>query len=85
VKNRREGFKSNKQAYANMKSHGDAVQVKNIGAVECFEQETIMSSDTIFGASNGDAAAEAGGGERGRCFPPDVTAEYVGTYGGVRW
>ncbi len=32
-------IKSNKQAYAHIKTHGDAVRVKKSGA-ECFEKET---------------------------------------------
>ena len=37
-------FKSNKQAYAHIKTHGDAVRVQKVGA-ECFEKKTTIRSN----------------------------------------
>jgi hypothetical protein len=70
-----EKLKSNKQAYAHLKRHGDAVIVQNIGGAEYVQTDRTIPSATVIGASN-TVAFEADGGEKGRCVPLDVTAEY---------
>jgi hypothetical protein len=68
-------FKSNKQAYAHLKSHGGAVIVQKLGGADYFQENWRISGDTVIGASNS-VASVADGDERGRCVPLDVTAEY---------
>ena len=68
-------FKSNKQAYRHLKSHGDEVIIQKIGGAEYFPEDKRILGDTIIGASN-TVASEADGGERGRCVPLPATAEY---------
>jgi hypothetical protein len=68
-------LKSNKPAFAHLKSHGDAVIVQKIGGAEYFQENRRINGDTVIGAVN-TVASEADGGERGRCVPLDVTAEY---------
>ena len=62
----KETFKSNKQAYAHLKSHGDAVIVQKLGGAEYFQEDRRILGNTVIGASN-TIASEANGVERGRC------------------
>ena len=64
-------FKSNKQAYAHQKSHGNAVIVQKIEVAVYFQEDKRIVCDTIIGTSNA-VESEAYGGERGRCVPPDA-------------
>jgi hypothetical protein len=68
-------FKSNKQAYAHLKTHRDVVIVQKIGEAGYYQQDKRIPGDTVIGVSN-TVESEADGDERGRCEPPDVTAEY---------
>jgi hypothetical protein len=52
-------FKSNKQAYAHIKTHGDAVRVQRI-ETKCIDKETTIASNKIIDPSNARASAENG-------------------------
>jgi hypothetical protein len=68
-------FKSNKQAYAHIKSHGDAVRDQKVGA-ECFGIETTNRSNNTIEPTNSRASEENECDTR-MCSPPDATAEDV--------
>ena len=68
-------FKSNKHAYAHLKSHVDAVIVQKIGGAEYFQEDRRIPGDTIIRASN-TVASEADGGGIGRRVPLNATTEY---------
>ena len=67
-------FKSNKQAYKHLKSHGDEVLIQKIGGAQYFPENRSILGDTIIGPSN-TVASEADGGERRRRVPLSATAE----------
>jgi len=67
--------KSNKQAYAHIKTHGDAVRVQRIG-VEGIDKETTICSNGIIDPSNGRASGENGCVTR-MCLPSYATARDV--------
>ena len=66
---------SNKQAYAHIKTHGDAVRVQKVGA-GCFRIETTIRSNNIIEPTNS-RASEENECDTGMCSPPDATAEDV--------
>jgi hypothetical protein len=68
-------FKSNKQAYAHLKSQGGAVIVQKLVGADYFQENRRFPGDTVIGASN-PVASVADGDERGRCVPLDVTDVY---------
>ncbi len=65
--------KSNKQAYAHIKTHGDAIRVQKVGA-ECFGIETTIRSNNIIKPTNSRASEENEYDTR-MCSPSDTTAE----------
>jgi hypothetical protein len=71
-------IKSNKQAYAHIKIHGDAVRVQKVGA-ECFGIETTIRSNNIIEPTNS-RASEENEGDTGMCSPLDATAEDVSEF-----
>jgi hypothetical protein len=68
-------FKSNKQAYAHIKTHGGAVRVQKVGA-ECFGIDTTNRSNNLIEPTNS-RASEENECDTGMCSPPDATAEDV--------
>jgi hypothetical protein len=68
-------FKSNKQAYAHLQSHGDVVIVHKIGEAEYYQPGRRIPGETVTGVSR-TVESENDGEERGNCDPtPIVTAE----------
>ncbi len=68
-------FKRNKQAYAHIKTHGDAVRVQRIW-VEGIDKETTIGSNGIIDPSNSRASGENRCVTR-MCLPSFATARYV--------
>ncbi len=46
-----EKFKSNKQAFAHLQSHGDVVIVHKIGEAEYYQQDRRIPGETVIGVS----------------------------------
>ena len=68
-------FKSNKQAYAHIKKHGDAVRVQKVGT-KCFGIDTTNRSNNLIEPTNS-RVSEENECDTGICSPPDATAEDV--------
>ena len=68
-------IKSNKQVYAHIKTHGDAVRVQKVGT-ECFGIDTTNRSNNLIEPTNS-RVSEENECDTGICSPPDATAEDV--------
>ena len=72
---RQQKCKSNKRAYAHIKTHGHAVCVQKRGA-GCFDKETTIHSNRIIDPSNA-RVSEVNGCVTRMCLSPDATARDV--------